>query len=92
MQLALNNFYRLLKPEGLLIIDTKKYIRSDPVDGVPTYKELRYDGPSKEWIERSDRLEERELPGLALVKFHTRLMYDTDPAFTPSVRRARGAP
>ena len=86
MQTALANFYQLLKPGGLLLIDTKRYIRSDPHNGVPTYKELRYDAGEKEWIERYERLESGYVPGIGEVNFHTRLMYDTDPAL--SVRRA----
>jgi len=88
MQTALNNFAQLLRPGGLLIVDTKRYVRSDPKGGVPTYKELRYDAQADEWIERSERQEPRSLAGLGEVKFHTRLMYDTDPSFSVHVRRA----
>lgn len=88
MQTALNNFYELLRPGGLLLIDTKKYIRNDPIGCAPTLKELKYDDKSGEWLERVDRHEKQEVPGRGEVHFHTRLMYDSDPAFTPAVRRA----
>ena len=88
MQTALANFNALLKAGGLLVIDTKRYVRSDPVGGVPTHKELKYDAQAQEWIERFERKEMRSLPGLGEVYFHTRLMYDTDPAFSSFVRRA----
>jgi SAM-dependent methyltransferase len=88
MQTALANFRQLLKPGGLLLIDTKRYIRSDPVNEVPTYKELRYDASEKEWMERFERQEDGDVPGIGKVYFHTRLMYDTDPSFSRAVRRA----
>jgi SAM-dependent methyltransferase len=88
MQAALKGFLELLRPGGLLLIDTKRYIRSDPVNGVPTFKELRFDADTKEWIERLDREEVMTLPGLGDVHFHTRLMYGFDPAFSNRVRRA----
>ena len=81
MDVALKNFYNLLKPSGLLIIDTKKYIRSDPTDGTETYRELRYDANLQEWIVRSERFETCQVDGYGEVSFHTRLMYDNDPAF-----------
>jgi SAM-dependent methyltransferase len=88
MQTALNNFYKLLKPGGLLLIDTKRYICSDPINNVPTYKELRYDANIGDWIERYERIETRKIDHKGIVKYHTRLMYDTDPSFSKEVRRA----
>ena len=85
---ALRNFYALLKPGGLLVVDTKKYMRSDPVNGIPTYKELRWEATSKEWIERFERTEKRKSEEHGEITFHTRLMYDTDPSVVPPVRRA----
>ena len=85
---ALSNFYKLLKPGGLLLVDTKKYIRSDPANDVPTYKELRYDASEKEWFERFERTEIEEIEGYGKVTFHTRLVYDIDPSFNPAIRRA----
>lgn len=89
MDIALKNFYTLLKPDGLLIIDTKKYIRSDPSGGTETYRELRYSANLQEWIVRSERKETIEVEEFEEVNFHTRLMYDNDPAFNNKhVRRA----
>lgn len=89
MDIALKNFYNLLKPSGLLIIDTKKYIRSDPSGRAETYRELRYDANLQEWIVRSERHEICQVDGIGEVNFHTRLMHDNDPAFNNEhVRRA----
>ena len=85
---ALNNFYDLLTPDGLLIIDTKKYVRSDPLNGAQTFQELRYIADEQEWMVRSERLEVKDIDGLGEVSFHTRLMYDNDPSFIDPVRRA----
>jgi len=83
---ALENFLKLLKPGGLLIIDTKKYIREGNFDGTPLYKEMRFVTP--EWIVRTVREEKCEVPGLEHVRFHTRLHYDVDPSFNIAVLRA----
>ena len=89
MDIAISNFYNLLKPGGLLIIDTKKYIRSVSFDGTEIFRELRYDANFQEWIVRSDRREIYQVDGFGEVNFHTRLMYDNDPAFNHKhVRRA----
>ncbi|MBV5330542.1 DUF4062 domain-containing protein [Pelodictyon phaeoclathratiforme] len=88
MDVALNNFYDLLAPGGLLIIDTKKYIKTRSLNDIETYQELRYIAGKQEWILRSEREEPRNIEGLGNVKFHTRLMYDNDPAFTHPVCRA----
>lgn len=85
---ALMNFYRLLKPGGLLLIDTKRYVQSDQEDGVKSYKELRYIVESKDWIIRGERIDPQEMPPYGKVYFHTRLLYDTDPSFGEKVRRA----
>ena len=85
---ALMNFYRLLKPGGFLLVDTKRYVQSDPEDGVKSYRELRYIAESKDWIVRGERLETREMPPYGKVDFHTRLVYDNDPSFGEKVRRA----
>jgi SAM-dependent methyltransferase len=89
MGTALRNFWNLLKPGGLLVIDTKKYVRGDhQEDGIETYQELRYLATSQEWIVRSQRHEVTKSPELGEVHFHTRLLYDDDPAFGTGVRRA----
>jgi hypothetical protein len=89
MDVALSNYYNLLKPGGLLLVDTKKYVRSDPSDGTESYRELRYDAKRQEWIIRSERHEACDVNGFGEVHFHTRLMYDNDPAFYDEhIRRA----
>jgi SAM-dependent methyltransferase len=89
MQTALANFFNLLKPGGLLFIDTKRYIRTDGVQAPPLLKELRYIAKAKEWVERVEREETRELPGFGAVKFNTRIVNDFDPAFPDrAVQRA----
>ncbi len=85
---ALMNFYRLLKPGGFLLVDTKRYVQSDPEDGVKSYRELRYIAELRDWIVRGERLETREMPPYGKVDFHTRLLYDNDPSFGEKVRRA----
>lgn len=85
---ALMNFYRLLKPGGFLLVDTKRYVQSDPGDGVKTYRELQYIAELRDWIVREERLETREMPPYGPVDFHTRLLYDIDPSFSEQVRRA----
>lgn len=86
MDVALQNFYQLLKPGGLLIIDTKRYIEEGKIDGIPAFKELRYVAP--EWVIRTSREEKCEIPGLESIRFHTRLHYDVDPSFATAVLRA----
>jgi SAM-dependent methyltransferase len=82
MQVALNNFCRLLKPGGRLIIDTKKYVRTMSIDGLPIFMELQYIATENEWIVRSERLDPpRKIAGKYEVHFHTRLHYDIDPYF-----------
>jgi SAM-dependent methyltransferase len=89
MQAALVNFYDLLKPGGLLFIDTKRYIRTDVVQAPSLLKELRYIAKTKEWVERVEREDTRELPGFGGVKFNTRIVNDFDPAFPDqTVQRA----
>jgi 2-polyprenyl-3-methyl-5-hydroxy-6-metoxy-1,4-benzoquinol methylase len=87
MQTALATFHDLLKPGGMLIIDTKKYVMSHIEQGVQFYKELRF-GAEREWIERTDREETIPLPDLGTVRFHTRMHYDLDPSFGANVQRA----
>jgi SAM-dependent methyltransferase len=86
--LALQNFRSLLRPEGLLIIDTKRYIRDTPLrdtDGkfekAPVYKEQKFE--DGQWCLRTEREETR-----GPTSFHTRLHYDTDKSFGPEVQRA----
>ena len=86
MDAALENFSSLLKPGGLLIIDTKRCIKAGEIEGVPIFKELRYQAP--DWIIRTSREEQCEVPGLEDVRFHTMLHYDVDPAFPVKVPRA----
>jgi SAM-dependent methyltransferase len=88
MDVALNNFYDLLSPGGLLIIDTKKYIKSIPINGPKIFQELRYFADEQEWIVRSERSDPQKIESLGMLNFHTRLMYDNDPAFKDSVQRA----
>lgn len=87
MDRALENFRELLKPGGLLIIDTKRYILEGDKGGVPFYKELRCVEPNK-WVIRTTREEPRESTDLGAIAFHTRLHYDIDPAFSERVLRA----
>lgn len=86
MEAALGTFYLMLKPGGLLIIDTKKFKEVNE-NGVCALKELRYDALKTLWIVRTDREESVEIPGLGNVRFHTRMFYDVDPEF-PSICRA----
>jgi hypothetical protein len=88
MHQALSTYHALLKPGGLLLIDTKKYVRTSPISDVPTYMELKYDTIDKEWQIRTERKESREIPGLGSINFHTRLHYDIDPSFSEKVSRA----
>lgn len=89
MQAALANFFDLLKPGGLLFIDTKRYIRTDVAQGPSLLKELRYVAKTKEWVERVEREDKRELPGFGVVRFNTRIVNDFDPAFPDqTVQRA----
>lgn len=86
MDVALRNFNALLKPGGLLVIDTKKYIREGDISDIPLYKELRYVAP--EWIVRTVRNDPCDVSGLENIRFNTRLHYDLDPAFDAEVLRA----
>ena len=70
-----------------MLVDTKKYMKSDPVDGVPVYYELRRDAVSKEWVQRVERPDVSEWPGGGNIHIHTRLHHDVDPAFGENVRR-----
>ncbi|MFH0983082.1 MAG: DUF4062 domain-containing protein [Planctomycetota bacterium] len=88
MQLSLRNFYELLKPGGLLFIDTKKYIRTGPHNDAPIFKELQYDADAGDWRERCDREEIHRHDEYGDVRFHTRIMYDLDPSFDTPVHRA----
>ena len=88
MQTALRNFHELLIPGGLLMVDTKRYVRSAAADGTPMFKELRHIRDEGEWIERVDRKESRVLKDLGNVTFHTRIVHDSDPSFGPVVQRA----
>ena len=84
---ALAAYRRLLRPGGILLIDTKKYMKSDPVDRVPVYYELRRDAITKEWVQRVERPDVSEWPGVGSIHIHTRLHHDVDPAFGENVRR-----
>lgn len=86
MDRALENFWKLLKPGGLLVIDTKRYIKEGESEGVPVYKELRYVKP--DWIVRTFREEAGVVPKVGKVQFHTKLHYDVDPSFSSNVPRA----
>ena len=84
---ALAAYRKLLRPGGILLVDTKKYMKSDPVDGVPVYYELRRDAVTKEWVQRVERPDVSEWPGGGNIHIHTRLHHDVDPAFGENVRR-----
>lgn len=81
MEAALENFYRLLKRDGILIIDTKRF-RAFEENGVAYLKELRFDSSKREWSQRFEREESVEIPGLGKIRFHTRMFYDVDPEFS----------
>jgi SAM-dependent methyltransferase len=76
---ALGIFYSLLKPNGRLILDTKRYRRAGKIKGLPVFKELRY--VEGRWVTRVDRTD----PGRAVygksIDFHTWVHYDIDPVF-----------
>ena len=76
---ALKNFKRLLKPNGRLLIDTKKFRSVGQINGIPILKELRFvDGA---WIIRTERTDlDRDVAGRK-VNFQTWLHYDVDPCF-----------
>ena len=88
MDKALDNFRNLLKPGGLLFIDTKRYVQEGSIREVPIYKELIYREAPVEWAIRTDRPDVRDVPTLGRVHFHTRLHYDIDPSFDVPVQRA----
>jgi len=88
MNRALSNFYRLLKPGGLLLIDTKKYIHDSRLHGDPRYMELLFAASERKWILRTERVEPREVPNIGMINFHTRIMHDTDPSLGDSIQRA----
>jgi SAM-dependent methyltransferase len=88
MHQALSNFYEMLRPGGLLIIDTKKYVREDMISGVPIYKELQYRESQDAWHIRTDRNEARQHPEMGKVNFHTWIHHDVDYSFTQRVNRA----
>lgn len=85
---ALSVYRSLLKPGGLLLIDTKRFIQADQIDGVQRLYELRYDVESRAWHQREERHEICKVDGLGDVHFHTRLMYDLDLSFGMKVWRA----
>jgi SAM-dependent methyltransferase len=87
MDTALSTFYELLAPGGLLIIDTKRFFAANPIDEIDL-RELRFDGLTRKWIERKEREEAVEIPGLGTVRFHTRMFYDIDPEFETRTERA----
>jgi SAM-dependent methyltransferase len=88
MHQALSNFYRMLKPGGLLIIDTKKYVREDLIGGVPIYKELQYFENENAWHIRTDRNDPRQHAKYGDIHFHTWIHHDVDYSFTQPVNRA----
>jgi SAM-dependent methyltransferase len=76
---ALRNFKRLLKPNGRLLIDTKKFRPAGQINGVPILKELRFVDDA--WIIRTERTDlDRNVNGRR-VNFQTWLHYDVDPCF-----------
>jgi SAM-dependent methyltransferase len=87
MRAALESCVDLLKPGGRLLIDTKRYIETAPMNGVPIFRELRFVEASNEWVRRLEREEMRKIQGRE-VFFHTRLHYDVDPSFSRKMCRA----
>jgi len=94
MSLALENYKALLKPGGLLFIDTKRFVQDTPLKGDdgrytnnPIYKELRFvDG---EWKLRTERDDKQYIPELGgWIHFHTCLHYDIDRSFGAALNRA----
>jgi SAM-dependent methyltransferase len=76
---ALQNFKWLLKPNGRLLIDTKKFKPAGKINGVPILKELRFVNDA--WIIRTERTDpDRDVNGIK-VNFQTWLHYDVDPCF-----------
>jgi SAM-dependent methyltransferase len=88
MHQALSNFYKMLNHGGLLIIDTKKYVREELIGGVPIFKELQYFEAEDAWHIRTDRNEHRQHPELGDISFHTWIHHDVDYSFTQRVNRA----
>jgi SAM-dependent methyltransferase len=76
---ALRNFNRLLKPNGRLLIDTKRFRRAGRINGVPILKELRFVDGS--WIIRTERTDLNRNVSGRKVNFQTWLHYDIDPCF-----------
>jgi SAM-dependent methyltransferase len=88
MHQALLNFRKMLKPNGLLIIDTKKYIRErGSIAGVPTYKELQFDELENEGKIRTDRHDVGLHHQFGRINFGTRLYHDIDLSFSQRVGR-----
>jgi len=88
MNRALTNFHRLLKPGGLLIIDTKKYIHDSRFNEPKRYVELQYATPEQEWVVRTERVDSRKSSGGSNIHFHTRILHDRDPSFNDVVMRS----
>lgn len=88
MLTSLKMFFELLKPGGILLIDTKKFITSSIINDIQFYKELRYHSELKEWIERDERKETVVISKYGKVHFHTKMMYDIDYSFSTKVERA----
>jgi len=51
------------------------------------YYELRRDADTKEWVQRVERPDVSNFPGIGDIHIHTRLHHDVDPAFGEKVRR-----
>jgi SAM-dependent methyltransferase len=94
MSVALSNFRELLRPNGLLMIDTKRFVRDTPLLDEnkqpikrPTYRELRFmDG---EWRLRTERVDDSFIPEKGgFLRFHTCMHYDVDTTFGVEVDRA----
>lgn len=78
LDVALANFFHLLKPGGRLIVDTKRYLEALPIDRVAMHHEMRWlEGA---WRLREERCDTRIIGGVE-TKFHTELFYDVDSAF-----------
>src|SRR5262249_39651117 len=92
--LALSNFSELLRPGGLLMIDTKRFLQDTPLldenkrpKKKPIYRELRF--LNGQWKLRTEREEERFIPEKGgLIRFHTCMHYDVDESFGQELNRA----
>ena len=91
--LALANFHEMLRPGGLLMIDTKRYVQDTPLldendqpKKRPVYREMRF--VKGKWTLRTEREESEYDETLGLIRFHTCMHYDVDESFGEELNRA----